>query len=389
VAARLSSAPISLMSSLITTISHHLPKTEPELALFRRTLEAPCRLLEAKLRNFGFFQDADSNSAEEDGPAGGPLSDYIADLPSIFADLRRREILKTAREVVLSDYHNTMMAMGDATEDELSSAGDIGDPRAALEVSVSSFALQKLKFDPCQTSLAACRLLKLINDVMRQAAAPSASPQVAHVLFQSARDCLELFMAIVPMQFAHIIEHNARMGAVFYNDCLYIAHNCTLISHRYRAELGEIDAVLSSTVGFLDFIPRLRSLGDRCLSRHIEAQKAQLETLVGNINISPDGMVSTSKPSTTGAGGGSGSGAAKSSSGSASGTGSGAGRVGLLSGGLALAGKIGSKIKQGLSESDALYNANGGKNATNRYDSSFFIDAARCDGRTLTLNYVL
>ena len=115
---------------------------------------------------------------------GGPLSDYITDLPSIFADLRRREILKTAREVVLSDYHNTMLAMGDATEDELASAGDIGDPRAALEVSVSSFALQKLKFDSCQTSLAACRLLKLINDVMRQAATPSASPQVhSHAIY--------------------------------------------------------------------------------------------------------------------------------------------------------------------------------------------------------------
>jgi hypothetical protein len=55
VAAKLNSAPIFLMTQLITTISHHLPKTEPELATFRRTLESPCRLLEAKLRNFGFY----------------------------------------------------------------------------------------------------------------------------------------------------------------------------------------------------------------------------------------------------------------------------------------------------------------------------------------------
>ncbi len=197
------------------------------------------------------------------------------------------------------------------------------------------------------------------------------SRQVAQVLFQSARDCLELFMAIVPMQFAHIIEHNARMGAVFYNDCLYIAHNCTLISHTYRAALGEIDPVLSSTVGFLDFIPRLRALGDRCLSRHIEAQRAQLEVLVSHINISPDG---TSKPahSALGLKLPSGSAQSGSSTGSSTGTGLG-GRVGLLSGGLALAGKIGSKIKQGLTESEALYNINNAsgsdrsRSATNRY----------------------
>ena len=54
-AAKLSSAPIFLMPQLINTISHHLPKTEPELATFRRTLESPCHLLEAKLRNFGFY----------------------------------------------------------------------------------------------------------------------------------------------------------------------------------------------------------------------------------------------------------------------------------------------------------------------------------------------
>lgn len=187
-------------------------------------------------------------------------------------------------------------------------------------------------------------------------------------MFQSARDCLELFMAIVPMQFAHIIEHNARMGAVFYNDCLYIAHNCTLISHTYRAALGEIDPVLSSTVGFLDFIPRLRALGDRCLSRHIEAQRVQLEVLVSHINISPDG---TSSPAHSAQ-------PVKLPSGSSSGTGIG-GRVGLLSGGLALAGKIGSKIKQGLTESEALYNTNniGGsdrsRSATNRLNAVFSI----------------
>jgi len=202
------------------------------------------------------------------------------------------------------------------------------------------------------------------------------------VLFQSARDCLELFMAIVPMQFAHIIEHNARMGAVFYNDCLYIAHNCTLISHTYRAALGEIDPVLSSTVGFLDFIPRLRALGDRCLSRHIEAQRAQLEVLVSHINISPDG---TSKPahSAQGLKLPSGSAQSGSSTGSSTGTGLG-GRVGLLSGGLALAGKIGSKIKQGLTESEALYNINNAsgsdrsRSATNRLQNAILPPRKTC-----------
>lgn len=298
---KLNEPPFALIPTLIATISHHIPKSESDLAYFRRTLEGPCRLFEAKLRSFGFLTVDDEEQSEEEGKDShiiGPLTAFIADLPSIFADLRRREILKSAREVVLSDYHNTMMASGDAQDDELASAGDIGDPKAALEQSVS-FAMQKLRFDSCQTSLAACRLLKLVHDVMKQASAgavestttsgPTApSAHIAHALFQAARDCLELFTAVVPMQFADVIDTVPRMGAVFYNDCLYIAHNCTLITHRYRLLMGKIDPSLEHTVGFADFIPRFRSLGDRCLVRHIEEQRNVLTELVQRIRISPD-----------------------------------------------------------------------------------------------------
>lgn len=298
-AKQLSAGPTSLLQSLVAAISLQLPKAEADLPQFRRSLESPCRLFQAKLRSYGLLVTT-AKTEEGDALEGGPLTDFLAHLPSIFADLRRKDILRSAREVVLSDYHNTMMATGDAEQDELASAGDIGDPKAALDQSVS-FAMQRLRFDPCQTSLAACRLLKLVHDVMRQACAgaaaasggnadmsASSSAQIAHSLFQSARDCLELFAAIVPMQFADVIDGVPRMGAVFYNDCLYIAHNCTLITHRYRALMGRIDPALEQTVGFADFIPRFRSLGDRCLARHIEEQKVALVEAVQRIQINTD-----------------------------------------------------------------------------------------------------
>lgn len=52
---KLSTAPINLIQTLIDTVSAQLPKSEPELALFRRTLEAPCRILELSMRNCGFL----------------------------------------------------------------------------------------------------------------------------------------------------------------------------------------------------------------------------------------------------------------------------------------------------------------------------------------------
>ena len=182
IAVRLNTAPIALISTIIESISYQLPKSESELSAYRRSLEVPCRVFETKLYSIGLIHYSSTNSTTDDSIIDhdnaiiGPLTEYIMKLPSIYSDLRRKEILKLAREVVLSDYHNTMLAAGDALEDDLSSAGDIGDARAVLDQS-GSYAIQKLKFESCQVSLASCRLLKLIHDVMKQACL--ASPQVS------------------------------------------------------------------------------------------------------------------------------------------------------------------------------------------------------------------
>lgn len=43
------------------------------------------------------------------------LSDVVADLSGKYTVMRRREILTRGRDLLLSDYHNTMLAAGDGT----------------------------------------------------------------------------------------------------------------------------------------------------------------------------------------------------------------------------------------------------------------------------------
>jgi hypothetical protein len=122
------------------------------------------------------------------------------------------------------------------------------------------------------------------------------SPSVAHVVYQSARDCVELFMAVVPHKYGVVIEGSPRMGAVFFNDCHYIAHNCILMVHNHRAAMqaygtgsGAAGAVSSllETAGFVDFVPRLRALGERCLQMHVEKQRVELSRLLAQVRLSP------------------------------------------------------------------------------------------------------
>jgi len=95
---------------------------------------------------------------------------------------------------------------------------------------------------------------------------------------------MELFMAIVPMKFSETIYTLPRMGAVFYNDCMYLAHNTTLITHAYQAALTKDDL---SSVGFVDMIPRLRTLGEACIMKHIDQQKGIFAEIVSRMNIDP------------------------------------------------------------------------------------------------------
>lgn len=146
--------------------------------------------------------------------------------------------------------------------------------------------MQTLRFEPCHVSLAAHRVLKTVHDAFKQAS--GATPEMAHILYQSGRDALELFLAIVPIKFADIIETVPHMGAVFYNDCCYIAHNTTLITHAYRKSFAAVDETFQNCVGLMDFVPRFRSLGESKLGKHLDEQKQTLNELVLRINIRTD-----------------------------------------------------------------------------------------------------
>lgn len=63
------------------------------------------------------------------------------------------------------------------------------------------------------------------------------------------------------------------MTAVFYNDCMYIAHNVVSIVHEYRPKLPE---PLRRTAAMVDFIPVFRDLGSAYLTARVDEHRAQL-----------------------------------------------------------------------------------------------------------------
>lgn len=317
--------PLALGNTLCNALSGLIPESEYHLSGFKSSVEKPCREFEEKLKTVCKFPLVTVATAtlHKNGPSGGsdgstPLSLIVQEIDNKYCENRRKSILNKARTMLLADYHNIMYGTGDALEDDVASAGHVGDAKAMMERSGAS-AMQALSFDCCQISLAAWRVLSLIHDVMREACKPpssSSSLHSAHMLYSAARDCLELFIAVIPIKFEELIESVPRMGAVFYNDCAYLAHNCTLITFKYRKEMKNLHSKISNVnmtaggkntsesgsgagasgvgamrdnIGFVDFIPRLRTLGQKCLAGHIEREKGVLLGYIEDIKICPQG----------------------------------------------------------------------------------------------------
>ena len=108
-----SNSSYSIVTVLMETTSSLLPKVETDIPSFKGSLEQPFKEFEEKLALFHFA--ADSSEGKSSSPSAS-LSWYLSDLGARYVEIRRREILERARELVLSDYHNTMIAAGDAMD---------------------------------------------------------------------------------------------------------------------------------------------------------------------------------------------------------------------------------------------------------------------------------
>ena len=181
-----------------------------------------------------------------------------------------------------------------------------------------SYTLQTLHFEPCHISLASYRILKLISDTLKQTYT-SSYIHINNILYQTVRDILLLYISLIPIRYDNSINTVLKIGGIFYNDCQYIAHNTTLLIHTCKKEAKEYhnnttntttntnstnttstnnnntntnnnnnELLFQSSIGLLDYIPRLRELGEAKLIIHVENQKTILLELVQRLHVCTD-----------------------------------------------------------------------------------------------------
>ncbi|CAN0284502.1 unnamed protein product, partial [Discosporangium mesarthrocarpum] len=227
-----------------------------------------------------------------------------------FAARRRRSLLSEARALMLGDYHNSVEQphinnpadVGAAPPDGDGAGGGSGagsrqkrvtgeDSISRIEGHYSSRNSRGWKArvfwgGRCQVTAVARGLVDLVHSTLDEACSEKVPLQCAKELFRTARDILELFRAVVPVHHGNTIDSVPRMGALFHNDCLFLAMHCLVMGQRCRKMLPPSLRLRSTMV---DMAPLFRELGQASLSGQVHRQRLQLEEFFRGVKVTGPG----------------------------------------------------------------------------------------------------
>lgn len=154
-----------------------------------------------------------------------PLSELANSLRHAYVEGQRSLNLNQGRSILLNtDYHNTVQV--GTFVPEPSDAGTLA--------SLDDDPLKAFAFHQCSISTTAQYILSLCRKTMDDATNPDVASDLVDdslppMLFRAARELLDLFRAIVPTSHASEIGSIPRMAAVLHNDCVYLAHESSLL----------------------------------------------------------------------------------------------------------------------------------------------------------------
>ena len=178
-------------------------------------------------------------------------------LDALFANKLSQELLTTARDIMKEDLFVTVPI----TEDSLSPLPPAGvktdevQKKEEEELPVPpDFPLpeQLFQFPACSVSASTMRLLELADSGLEQAAA-SAQPFCSVRLFNTVRNVLELWCAVVPTYHKAKLESLPQVAAVAHNSAMYLAHRCVTLGFLFRDRLPSL---AQHSLTFIDIVPR-------------------------------------------------------------------------------------------------------------------------------------
>ena len=155
-----------------------------------------------------------------------PLSELANSLGQAYVEGLRAHILTSGRSILLdNDYHNTVQVGTFVPEPS--------EPGSLL--SLDDDPLKTFAFRQCSISTTAQQIMalcrKTLDDATDEKLASSdlVDDALPSMLYRASRELLDLFRAIIPSMHASEVACIPRTAAVLHNDCVYFAHESSLL----------------------------------------------------------------------------------------------------------------------------------------------------------------
>ncbi|KAJ3412578.1 Centromere/kinetochore protein zw10 [Chytridiales sp. JEL 0842] len=278
----------SIIDYILTPL---LPSSPSLLGEYMQKTEPPCALLENTLGEFGLLKEGE-----------GYVSAFVRKAEVHVGEERGWGVLREGRGIltgkkedgVLVDSNVVLSGMFTKREllwEDRWMEGEVAVERGAVEGlkgvgRLNDESVRMLEplfsFPRCTLSPTTTNFTKLLfRTLIESLQALPGCPYVALQLYKTSRDLLEMYLGLVPVYHSDRIAGALPMGsAVFLNDCMFISHILLVIDSTFRQlflkRMENKKGVEWGDVGFLDYIPRFRSLGARVFGEQVERQKGVL-----------------------------------------------------------------------------------------------------------------
>lgn len=198
---------------------------------------------------------------------------YVNNIDVLFADKSSQYFLETARSLMLKDLSTTVtIGVETIPEVKFPSSNPTEESIEAMKILEKTIPNSLFIFPKCMISNTAQELFDLVFEMMEHAV--QCSDVVCKKLYNTTRLVFELYDAVVPYHHEDYLQTIPQYVALFHNNCMYLAHNLLMFGDKWQFFVQ--DRNLDYPVSFVDLVQKLRDLGYKHLTIHMQQQRKQI-----------------------------------------------------------------------------------------------------------------
>nr|XP_042901522.1 centromere/kinetochore protein zw10 homolog [Parasteatoda tepidariorum] len=197
--------------------------------------------------------------------ADNKLIAFIYDVDILPVNKIAQDFLSRSRSCMKKNLHQTI-TVGVPESPKIRDVDDMTGTKDGL----SQFTFS---FPQCKISESMKELVMLLYEVKDEA--KNIDSIYTPKLYYTSRGICELYCSVVPICHKEEIANIPQQTAIFHNNCMYLAHNLSLLGSLYENDLQQ-----NIQLTYIDIIPEIRKLGAEAFLTQMRQQKQQLLQLL-------------------------------------------------------------------------------------------------------------